>query len=989
MGEVTARGLEKQPEKLAYALFNGVIGTGAIDALYANCKFDTVLVVSGLPYRVPAVRSLLQSPIFSSFFDGYVKNDSSILVQWKTGGEPLVFAAISGNVVQVKLETEVANTIIDVLEDAAAWAGILNTEGEHVVDCKSPSPGPHYNVNLLMGNRIGYANALQTTPKSVVDRTGGGSFRSHAASQVLATRWDIRQEENGNPVNRQFYLSENGKTIFFSGNPTDPSVLSAVCTHGRNHTRIVYQTDCGLEISRKIFILPQIEGLPLATEVQQIEVINKTDSPRQLRIACVGMFGSCRPDTQWEDVLYSHVIMQSRILKNEDETLLAVGPDYYPPYTRDDQRFFSMLLRDEHSVQYPSEFTMNYNEFYGTGTILAPQGINRLTNTLNRKGPGFFAVAGDLTLAPNGMRKVDTFTGLISNKTNPSYDYHKTYAEEITALVQTFLTDGELDKIFDKSMQFLNQYSGFMKLLSADEQLNVYVNQTLPFQVLYQTFVSRSFCQTQKGYREMGFREIQDLFASMFYFVGMGMGNFVRQLLLEWASMIFEFGFAYHNFFWVGKEPGKWSDDPLWFVQAVYRYVNLTGDKDFLQEMCTMAGTNPAKSRSIIDTLHAILVYSGKISVGQHGLPLLDRADWNDTLVVDVDFIDGITKERLYKKQLEETGGSFGDAFVSDYSESVMNAFLLKLALDQTQYLAQTIGRSEISSECATLSKTIYDRIQTHTWKKNWFARVLLNRYKDGRYLYIGAVGDGFSIDPDIDGVYFLNCFTWSILADAASDEQVALMLDVVERTLKTPYGLKLVSPSDLGPITNSSATDHYFPGDRENGGVFKHACMMATSAMFKAAKNVADSKLAERLSQMAWWLVELVVPHRTLSDPYLVCGNPRFCTQYNNSDTGENIGPMLSGTSTWLQLTLMAALGVEYTCEALVFDPILKTGDTELSYQLNTGRAIYEVSIQKQEGFARMLDGKAVVRMNGMLMPDNRLQVMTDGGVYQVEILL
>jgi len=59
-------------------------------------------------------------------------------------------------------------------------------------------------------------------------------------------------------------------------------------------------------------------------------------------------------------------------------------------------------------------------------------------------------------------------------------------------------------------------------------------NRNLAFQVLYQTFMSRSFGQTQKGYREIGFREIQDLFASMYYFINIGYQDFVKELLFEW-----------------------------------------------------------------------------------------------------------------------------------------------------------------------------------------------------------------------------------------------------------------------------------------------------------------------------------------------------------------------------------------------------------------------------------------------------------------------
>lgn len=984
--EVVSRKISITPENLTRNLFpNQVSEQEVVDAVFSDSSCEGVIAVSGLKFKAPAVIELLKNREAAEFLNQLAEKGYSVLIRLKSDGICL-YQAMNHKVSEVALPEGLRETLFNILRNADHWAGYLNEEGEHVIDLLSPAPGPHFYVNLLMGNRIGFPSALQTTPKSVVDRFGGGSFRSHAASQVLSTRWDLRQEENGFPANRQFYLVENNQKIFYSAEPAHPNIAEAKCIHSRNHTKIIYKTRCGLEIRRLIFILPQYEGLPLATEVQRIEIINHSGRDRNLRLVYTGMFGNFNPMGQWEDVLYTNIIMQGRVLKNEDGSIMAVGPDYYPPYTHSDQRFHVMMVRNGDSVSYPTEFCTNYNEFVGVGSLQDPQGLLRLSNNLYRKGPGFFAVAAAFKVGKGETKVVDNFTGMVSEKTNPNYDYHKSFVNEIKKLCDIFAAPGALEQAFEKNMKFLDEYSSFIQLHSSNEVMNTYFNRNLPFQVLYQTFVSRSFCQTQKGYREIGFREIQDIFASMYYFVAMGMNDFVKQLLKEWCSMVFEFGYAYHNFFWEGKEPGKWSDDALWFVQAVYRYINLTGDIGFLDEPCAIAGTN-GKTRPVYETIKAIIHYSLRVSIGKHGLPLIDRADWNDTLQVDPDFIDGITKEKLYKEQIAKSGNP-DEPFVSDYSESVMNAFLLKLALDEAAMLAGNRGDAQGRAAFEKGSRELNDRIQTHAWKENYFARVLLNRYADGKYTYLGAKGDSFSIDPNIDGVYFLNSFSWSILSDAATDEQIAVMLDVLDKTLKTPYGFKLVSPSDLGPITNISATDHYFPGDRENGAVFKHACMMATSAMFKAAKRVKDEALAKRLAEEAWWMVDIVVPYRTMESPFEICGNPRFCTQYNNSETGENIGPMLSGTATWLILTLMSAFGVEYTSQGIQFEPILRTDEKELRYTLNTGKARYHVTIAKGSGFKR-ISGSSTVEFDGKKLPSNMVPLLSDRKDHTVNIIL
>ena len=213
-------------------------------------------------------------------------------------------------------------------------------------------------------------------------------------------------------------------------------------------------------------------------------------------------------------------------------------------------------------------------------------------------------------------------------------------------------------------------------------------------------------------------------------------------------------------------------------------------------------------------------------------------------------------------------------------------------------------------------------------------------------------------------------------------------MLDVIDSTLKTPYGIKLVTPTDLGRVADDTATGHYFPGDRENGAVFKHATMMATAAMFKAAKKVKDKELAARLANIGYWMIELVLPFKSMKNPFAICGNPRICTQYNNSETGENIGPLLSGTATWLNLTMISAIGVEYNINGIIIDPILKEDQESMNYIVNTGRALYNVSVSKPKGFYRLADDKASITVDGNKLEGNLVPVLTDGNEQIIGVI-
>ena len=40
----------------------------------------------------------------------------------------------------------------------------------------------------------------------------------------------------------------------------------------------------------------------------------------------------------------------------------------------------------------------------------------------------------------------------------------------------------------------------------------------------------------------------------MHYFISMGAKDFVKDLIKEWCNKVFEFGYTYHNFFWLKKK---------------------------------------------------------------------------------------------------------------------------------------------------------------------------------------------------------------------------------------------------------------------------------------------------------------------------------------------------------------------------------------------------------------------------------------------------
>ena len=969
--------------------FGNRASSGEVSAQYiSTLNGGIVFGVSGLCFSAPVCAALLTNEEICGYVTDRAQKKQSILIA-KENGKLHLYIEENGEVSDLTEEEDgkkILDSAFPVVEYASEWGGKLDEGGELICDLASPAPGPHYYTNLLIGNRIGFDHPLQSTPKSAIDRIGGGCFRSHADTQVLATRWDYLPEQNGFPANRQFYLVENGKVIFYSGSAKQDSVEKAVCRHAQNRTVIEYKLKDGLTVRRTIFIVPQEEGLPVATEAQLIEIGNNGGNSRALRIVYTGMFGTQEVHALREDVIFSTVVAQSEVFYGDNDEIRAISFNPNPKWTKGNIRYNTLMVHEDGKVVFPDQFCARYADFVGAGTLENPQFAATLSNAHSRKGPGFFALSAPFTVASGAKVQIDNLTCLSSDCVNPNYKEDITMQEELEAVIARFSDAKALPSCLDKVISFTKKYASYMQIKHADKDFEAYVNNNLPFQVFYQTFVSRSLDWTQKGYREIGFREIQDIFASMYYFAGMGEVEFIKKLLREWISNIYKDGYANHNFYWKGKEPGWWSDDALWLLQALDRYISLTGDYDFLKEELPMAGEEDGK-RSILDTIKAVFTYSYKISVGAHGIPLIDRADWNDCLRVDPDCVSGPAKIENYEAQLQNSGKKYGEVpYESEYSESVMNGCLLKVAVDAAIGMFRNCGDEEYASYLESASKDLKNRINEYAWKGDYFARVLFNRKDKPELKYLGAKGDGLVIEDGKVGTYFLNSFSWAVLADCASEEQISTMLDSLDKNLKTPFGFRLCTGVDYPKIAPKIDVALYYQGDRENGAVFKHANMMAAAAMLKASKAVEDKALAERLAKTAFWVIDCILPYRTLKSPFTVCGNPRLCTQYNNSETGENIGPTLSGTSTWLLLCLFTSFGVDFTSDALIVEPILRPDDTSEDILVSSGKAQYHITVDKKPGFARTKDGVSIT-VDGAPIEGARVPIFSDGAVHEVVV--
>ena len=91
-------------------------------------------------------------------------------------------------------------------------------------------------------------------------------------------------------------------------------------------------------------------------------------------------------------------------------------------------------------------------------------------------------------------------------------------------------------------------------------------------------------------------------------------------------------------------------------------------------------------------------------------------------------------------------------------------------------------------------------------------------------------------------------------------------------------------------------------------------------------------------------------MPFRTYKDIQKYKGNPRFCTQYNNSITEENIGPMLSGTATWLTLALYEIIGLSFVDNGFNINPALRYEDSHFEAKITHLNSEFNIVINKTQ---------------------------------------
>lgn len=586
-------------------------------------------------------------------------------------------------------------------------------------------------------------------------------------------------------------------------------------------------------------------------------------------------------------------------------------------------------------------------EFLGRhGSVDDPQAL-RLNRPLSgAAGVGFDACAAMqrlVTLSPGEETEVVFLLGQGADEAEARAlmeRYRGTDPEEVHAEVATRWSD----------------ILGTVRVKSPDRSFDLMINQWLLYQTLACRVLGRTaFYQSGGAY---GFRDqLQDVMALV-----TPMRDVAREHLIRAAGHQFEEGDVLH---WWHEPSGKGvrtriSDDYLWLPYAVAQYVEVTGDHDLLDHVVPYlsgpelapdeeeAFFTPGRSTTE-DTIfdHCRRALDRALSrLGARGLPLIGTGDWND---------------------------GFNRVGRQGRGESVWLGWFLDANLRRFADIADDQGEPELAARWRQGARHLRASIEEEAWDGDWYRRAF---FDDGTPL-------GSSVNPEcrIDSI----AQSWSVIhGGASSDRARRAMYSVEEYLIHRGDGLVLLfdPPFDDWDV-DPGYIKGYLTGVRENGGQYTHAAAWCVIAFATLGDGDRAGELFGLLNPINHASTRAGI-HRYRVEPYVAAADV-----YSEAPhVGRGGWTWYTGSAGWMyRAGVEWILGFRLQGSRLVIDPCVPRAWRGFEIDFRYHSSQYQIQVSNPHEVSRgvaglILDGTA-------LTPDSALDLVDDGSIHQVQVLL
>ncbi|EJE4203748.1 TPA: glycosyl transferase [Vibrio parahaemolyticus] len=522
--------------------------------------------------------------------------------------------------------------------------------------------------------------------------------------------------------------------------------------------------------------------------------------------------------------------------------------------------------------------------------------------------------------------------------------------EQAEPMLEKYRDHQEVDKALDALANHWDNYLAAVQVETPDPAMNSMLNIHNPRQCHTTKNWSRYLSLYQLGYgaRGVGFRDSsQDTLGVITH-----MPEEAREFIERLLSVQNIDGSAMHQFFPSTMEanagdsreeedrPDYYGDDHLWIVYAVTQYVKETGHAEFLNKVIPFyqkdAQGQPVESASVWEHLGRSIEFTRR-NTGQHGLPLLGFADWNDTVNLP-------------------TG-----------AESLMVASMYGKALLDMLDLCRLRGENDLAERYQAQYEQMKAVVNGCGWDGNWFIR-----YFDEQ---------GYPVGSHINeqGQIYTNGQSWPVIAGFAEKERATQALDSVYTKLNTANGIKLSTPGYNGFNPNLGGVSTYPPGAKENGGIFLHSNPWVM---------IAEAKMGN--GDRAYEYYRQINP-ASKNDAIDIFESEPYCYPQNilgdeHPQFGLGRNAWLSGTSSWTYVAgTQWILGVRPDVDGLIVDPCIPSEWEEFRVKRQFRGAMYNIHVTNPNKVSK---GVAELRVNGEILAGNKVPVLPEGE-HQVEVRL
>ncbi|OBU18169.1 GH36-type glycosyl hydrolase domain-containing protein [Photobacterium aquimaris] len=376
------------------------------------------------------------------------------------------------------------------------------------------------------------------------------------------------------------------------------------------------------------------------------------------------------------------------------------------------------------------------------------------------------------------------------------------------------------------------------------------------------------------------------------------------------------------------------SDDHLWLVPTICKYVTETGEESFLNEVIPYADGGDA---TVYDHMKAALDFSAEY-VGQTGICKGLRADWNDCL---------------------NLGGG----------ESAMVSFLHFWALQEFIQLAKYQGKTADVEKYTEMAANVREACETHLWddEGGWYIRGLTKN------------GDKIGTAQQTEGRIHLESNTLAVLSGMASQDRGEQAMDAVDENLYSDYGLHLNAPSFSTPNDDIGFVTRVYQGVKENGAIFSHPNPWAWVAEAKLGRGDRAMKFYDALNPYN----QNDMIETRMAEPYSYV---QFIMGRDHQDHGRANHPWLTGTSGWAYFAVTNfILGVQTGFDGLTINPCIPTEWPGFEVTREWRGATYNINVTNPNHVSK---GIKSITLNGLPV-DGAIAPQAEGSVNTVTVVM